>query len=105
MATSRRDGNYRSFDYLDDDPDFHRYELAGELDRVPATEVELTAEEADRARRVADESLMISMHDHPNRFPDEIAQTPRYIRDGHISTAYEGLAHSSWSCVFTRTSS
>ena len=95
MATSRRDGNYRSFDYLDGGPDFTSYELASELDRVPATEVVLTAAEDERARRVADEALMISMHDHPNRFPDEIDLTPGYVRDGHISTAYEGLAQSS----------
>ncbi|MED6303737.1 MAG: membrane dipeptidase, partial [Actinomycetota bacterium] len=25
---------------------------------------------------------------------------PGYVKDGHIATAYEGLAHSSWHCVF-----
>ena len=100
MATSRRTDEYRSFQYLHEGSDYKPYELASELDRVPATVVELTDAEAERADRLASEILMVSMHDHPNRFPDNISQTPRYVKDGHIATAYEGLAHSSWDCVF-----
>ncbi len=100
MAGSRRDDNYRSFDYLQEGVDYRSYDLAKELDRVPASVVELTDDQAKRAERLADEFLMISMHDHPNRFPDEIEQTPDYVRDAHVSTAYEGLAHSSLDCVF-----
>ena len=100
MATSRRTDEYRSFQYLHAGSDYQPYDLASELDRVPATVVELTDAETERANRLTSEILMISMHDHPNRFPDNISQTPRYIKDGHIATAYEGLAHSSWHCVF-----
>ena len=100
MATSRRTDEYRSFQYLHAGSDYQPYDLASELDRVPATVVELTDAETERAKRLTSEILMISMHDHPNRFPDNISQTPRYIKDGHIATAYEGLAHSSWHCVF-----
>jgi|TARA_B100001079_G_scaffold142345_1_gene121937 membrane dipeptidase len=100
MATSRRTDEYRSFQYLHEGSDYKPYDLASELDRVPATVVELTDAEAERADRLTSEILMISMHDHPNRFPDNISQTPRYVKDGHIATAYEGLAHSSWHCVF-----
>ncbi|MGI9596685.1 MAG: dipeptidase [Acidimicrobiales bacterium] len=100
MTTSRRDDEYRSFDYLEQGVDYRPYELAKELDRVPAAEVELDADRAARADRLAADCLMISMHDHPNRFPDTIEQTPGYVSDAHISTAYEGLAHSTWDCVF-----
>ena len=100
MATSRRTDEYRSFQYLHEGADYKPYELASELDRVPATVVELTDAEVERADRLTREILMISMHDHPNRFPDNISQTPGYVKDGHIATAYEGLAHSSWHCVF-----
>ncbi|MDG2112727.1 MAG: membrane dipeptidase [Actinomycetota bacterium] len=100
MATSRRSDDYTSFDYLEAGVDYQHYDLASELERVPETVVPLTDGQAERSRRLADECLMISMHDHPNRFPDDIEETPRYVKDAHISTAYEGLAHSSWHCVF-----
>lgn len=100
MASSRRSGNYRSFDYLDPGADYRPYTMADELNRVPATEIELDDEGSARAERLTEQFLMLSMHDHPNRFPDEIGQTPDYVRDAHIATAYEGLAHSGLDCVF-----
>jgi membrane dipeptidase len=100
MATSRRTDGYQSFQYIREGSDYKHYDLASEMDRVPRTEVPLTDTEAERVDRLTREFMMVSMHDHPNRFPDDISQTPRYVKDGHISTAYEGLAHSSWDCVF-----
>ena len=100
MATSRRTDDYQSFQYLKEGSDYKHYDLAIEMDRVPPTEVPLTDGENERVDRLTRAFVMVSMHDHPNRFPDDISQTPRYVKDGHISTAYEGLAHSSWHCVF-----
>ena len=100
MPNSRRSDDYASFDYLESGIDYRFYDLAAELDRVPPTIVALSEDEAARADRLAAECLMISMHDHPNRFPSDIGETPSYVKDAHIATAYEGLAHSSWHCVF-----
>ena len=100
MTTSRRSDSYAAFDYLDPGADYVAYELASELDRVPPSIVPLSAEETERAKRLATDLLMVSMHDHPNRFPDDIGETPDYVKDAHVATAYEGLAHSSWDCVF-----
>ena len=100
MTTSRRTDEYQSFQYLKEGPDYQHYDLARELDRVPPTEVPLTDSEEEQVDRLTREFVLVSMHDHPNRFPDDISETPSYVKDGHISTAYEGLAHSSWDCVF-----
>lgn len=106
MASSRRDHDgidsdgYRSFDYLEAGTDYRPYELAAEIDRVPPDIVPLDGDQEARAGRLAREHLMLSMHDHPNLFPEDLTQTPDYVRDAHVSTAYEGLAHSTWNCVF-----
>lgn len=100
MAPSRRDGNYKSFDYLDAPGDFQPFDLAKEIDRVPPAIVELTDDEAARADRLESELLTVSMHDHPNLFPDDITDAPAYVRDAHVFTGYEGLAQSSLDCVF-----
>ncbi|MCP4226891.1 MAG: diguanylate cyclase [Actinomycetia bacterium] len=100
MALSRRDDNYRSFDYLEAGVDYRPFELAREVDRVPPSLVVLTEAEEERVERLADECLMISMHDHPNVFPDDISEAPRYVREGHVATGYEGLATSTWHCTF-----
>ncbi|MEL7155477.1 MAG: membrane dipeptidase [Actinomycetota bacterium] len=106
MASSRRtpddidsDG-YRSFDYLEAGVDYRSFELAAEIDRVPPHVVPLDDEQEARADRLARELLMISMHDHPNLFPENMEETPDYVRAAHVSTAYEGLAQSTWDCVF-----
>ncbi len=43
---------------------------------------------------------MISLHDHPVRFPRDMAQTPDYNRTGRQHTAFEGLARSGMTVVF-----
>jgi len=100
MAASRRTDQYASFDYLEPGTDYRGYDLAPELDRVPPGLVPLDAEQTARVARLEAECLIISMHDHPNRFPTDMSVTPHYVKDGHISTAYEGLAHSNLHCVF-----
>ncbi|MGI9612117.1 MAG: dipeptidase [Acidimicrobiales bacterium] len=100
MAASRRTDDYRSFDYLEAGVDYQPFELADELERVAGDVVPLDDAQAQRAERLATENLMISMHDHPNIFPDDITEAPRYVRQARVATAYEGLAASAWHCTF-----
>ena len=100
MAASRRTDDYRSFDYLEAGVDYQPFELADELERVAPDVVPLDDSQVQRAERLAAENLMISMHDHPNIFPDDITEAPRYVRQARVATAYEGLAASAWHCTF-----
>ena len=43
---------------------------------------------------------MVSLHDHPVRFPADMAQTPPYNRTGRQHTAFAGLAASGLTAVF-----
>jgi membrane dipeptidase len=74
--------------------------VATESDRVPPFLVRLSPDQEKRAERLARESVMISLHDHLGTFPDPVTDTPAYVREGRMATAFEGLAQSHWDCVF-----
>ena len=54
----------------------------------------LTPEQDERARRLLRDSLVISLHEHPVRFPLRMEETPDLYRTGRQHTAYAGLAAS-----------
>ncbi len=90
---------YTAFSYLPA-AEIRQFELAPEFGRVPAYDGALTAEQADRSRRLLASSLVISLHDHPVRFPLRMEETPEYNRTGRQHAAYAGLAASGMTVVF-----
>ncbi len=100
MTTSKRYDGYRSFQYLDAGVDYKTFALAAEVDRVPEYVVPLDPDQDARVARLADELVLISLHEHLGTFPDDVFETPHYIREGRMHTAFQGLADSWWDCVF-----
>ncbi len=77
------------------------FELAPEFGRVPGYGgAGLSAEQAERSAVLLRDSLVISLHDHPVRFPADMAQTPAYNRTGRQHAAYAGLRASGMNVVF-----
>ena len=93
------DQPYRSYSYLDPVLELP-FDLSPEGGRVPPYDGGLTEDERDRARRLLDDSLVISLHDHPVRFPADMRDTPAYNRTGRQHTAFAGLAASGMNVVF-----
>lgn len=91
---------YDSFSYLTPGADYPEFDLAPEFGRVPPYNGKLTPGEQHRARRLLAESLVISLHDHPVRFPADMRETPAYNRGGRQHTAFAGLAASGLTVVF-----
>src|SRR5262249_57232087 len=60
----------------------------------------LTAEQERRSRRLLTGSIVISLHDHPVRYPLRMQETPEYNRTGRQHAAYAGLAASGMTVVF-----
>ena len=100
MGLNKQYRGYRSFQYLEEGVDFPSFALANQIDRVPAVDVELSSEQAERAERLARDTIMVSLHDHLGLFPDPVGDTPSYVREGRQATAFEGLARSQWDCIF-----
>src|SRR5262249_44210409 len=92
--------SYAAYSYLRAGDDFRAFELAPEFGRVPAYEPGLTAEQEQRANSLLADSLVISLHDHPVRFPLRMEETPEYNRTGRQHAAYAGLAASGMTVVF-----
>ena len=99
MQKKNYDG-YRSFQYLEAGTDYKHYPLARELDRVPSKQVEVTPEEEQRVKRIFQEHLMVSLHDHCFVAPEDLGQFLEFRRHGRDFTGYEGLSISGLDCVF-----
>jgi membrane dipeptidase len=91
---------YEAYAYLDAEPSLSHIELAPEIGRVSPYRNELTKEDQARAERLLRDSLTISFHDHPVRFPLRIEETPDHYRAGRQYTAYRGLEASGLNVVF-----
>ncbi|HUZ26569.1 MAG TPA: membrane dipeptidase [Streptosporangiaceae bacterium] len=91
---------YTAYSYLAPGEDFPRFELTPEFGRVPPYDAGLTAEQRERAGRLLRDTMVISLHDHPVRFPARMEETPGYNRTGRQHAAYAGLAASGMTIVF-----
>ena len=91
---------YTAYSYLTPGRDFRNFELAPEFGRVPAYQSGLTEPDEQRASRLLRDNIVISLHDHPVRFPLRMEETPDYYRTGRQHAAYAGLAASGMTVVF-----
>lgn len=90
---------YRSYDYLEGEA-APPMELAAELGRVAPYDGGFDAAVKEHAERLLADHVTISLHDHPVRFPADMADTPQYNRSGRQHTAFEGLAAAGLTAVF-----
>ena len=99
MKTKNYKG-YRSFEYLEAGVDYRAYPLAREVDRVAPLNYPLDAAQEERVRRLFEENLVISLHDHCFVAPEDLRSFMEFRRQGRDWTGYEGLARSGLDVVF-----
>ncbi|MBO9524138.1 MAG: membrane dipeptidase [Nocardioidaceae bacterium] len=100
FAQAKRYRGYRSFEYLRPGTDYHAYEWETEIDRLPLHPLGLDEEQAARAERLLQESLVISLHDHPQVYPRDMSLAVEYAARGRTPLGYEGLSYSGLDVVF-----
>ncbi|MFC1660448.1 dipeptidase [Gemmatimonadota bacterium] len=93
---SKENSDYRSFDYLIPGVDYRSFELADELNRVAGHLLPLSEDEEERVDRLRDSCVKVSLHEHLGVFPARVEDTPAYLREGRMATAFQGLA----ACAF-----
>jgi membrane dipeptidase len=96
----KRYSGYRSFEYLEPGVDYKPFKLARELNRVPSRKVEVTPEQEERVKRIFEQNLIISLHDHCFVAPENLSEFFEFRRQGRDWTGYEGLSVSGLDCVF-----
>jgi membrane dipeptidase len=93
---------YTAYSYLEEGVDYAARTWAKQIGRVPAYEgLGLTAAQEERTRKLLTDEIVISLHDHPQVFPENLrADLREHIRSGREPTAYEGLSRSGMTAVF-----
>ena len=59
MSVSKVGTSYTSFSYLEREQDYRAFDLASQVDRVPAYAMNLTADEEARVTRLLEENILI----------------------------------------------
>jgi len=92
--------DYRAYSYLPAGT-LPEFDLTPEFGRVPPYQgTPLTAEQSQRSAALLRDSLVISLHDHPVRFPADMDETPAYNRTGRQHAAYAGMRASGVNVIF-----
>jgi membrane dipeptidase len=101
LETAAAYTGYTSYSYLRAGSDYREFSLAPQLGRVPAyTGIALDGAQAARVRRLLSGSVVVSLHDHPTVFPQDMTEVVNYNRTGRHHTGYAGLARSGLTAVF-----
>jgi membrane dipeptidase len=92
---------YTAYDYLEAGKDYHTFEYAEQIGRVPAyAGLDLSDAEKERTTTLLREETVISLHDHVQVFPKNMDEVKDSIRYGREPTGYAGLARSGLTAVF-----
>ena len=101
LEPAKRYTGYTSYSYLEEGVDFPARAWAKQVGRVPPYQgLDLSEAQEERARRLLTDEIVISLHDHVQVFPDDMADLREHIRQGREPTGYEGLARSGMTAVF-----
>ncbi len=91
---------YESFSYLEPGADYRVFELHDTHERIEPWRVPLDEAGEVRAAELAHRCTVVSLHEHLGLFPDPIDDTPAYVREGRMATAFRALAHSGLDAAF-----
>jgi membrane dipeptidase len=92
---------YESFQYLDPETDFTKFNMPESVHLDEPYELPLSEDEKERATRISENFLIISLHDHPFYLPDDPKNDCReYFNQNRTWTAYDGLAASNINAIF-----
>jgi len=102
LEPAKRYTGYTAYSYLEEGVDFPARTWAKQIGRVPPYQgLELSEAQEERTRRLLTDEIVISLHDHPQVFPENLkGELREHIRTGREPTGYEGLARSGMTAVF-----
>ena len=78
-----------------------RIPLAREIGRVPSGRVPLDATQELRFQRLAEEAVMIDVHQHPMILPEDVSRLTEYLRANIYAWGYEAVRQGGWATVTT----
>jgi membrane dipeptidase len=100
LPPAKRYTGYRSYEYLEEGRDYEAFELVPEFGRVPPYDLGLNEEQTRRTEQLLNDSIVISLHEHPTVCPVDVGELTLLARSGRERTGFAGLAQSGMTCVF-----
>jgi membrane dipeptidase len=101
LEPAKRYTGYTAYDYLEAGKDFKEFRYAKQINRVPEYQgQQLSDSQRARTTKLLADELVISLHDHVQAFPEDMAYLREHIRAGREPTGYAGLARSGMTAVF-----
>ncbi|MGI1660453.1 MAG: dipeptidase [Desulfitobacterium sp.] len=100
MVLKKAYDGYKAYSYLEEGVDYRSFKFPHATEWVEPYLVPLTPEQEKRVEEVVDKSIVISLHDHPVYFPEDMSQVFEYNREGRQVAAYEALSKSYLDVVF-----
>lgn len=91
---------YQAYQYLEKGADYREFKFPKGVGRVEEYYIPLTEEQEKRVKEVVEKFIVISLHDHPVFFPEDMSQVFEYNREGRQVAAYEALSKSYLDVVF-----
>jgi len=68
-----------------------RFRHAEQIGRVPSMRVPLDSEQEKRYQKLAEETVMVDVHQHPFVLPEDMRQFIDYLRTNSYSWGYEAV--------------
>ena len=99
MGRNKKYTGYKAFQFLEPGVDYREFKLREEMPPDWIEWVPLSKVEEERFEEIMTKSIVISLHDHPSRRPENIAEREEYSREGREFLAYESLAKSGLDCI------
>ena len=100
MGRNKKYDGYRAYQYLKPGFDYKDFKLCKEFNRVPAYLVPLSKSEEDRFEEIVRKNILISVHEHPVLFPEDMSQAMEMDHMGRSFMAYEAVSQSGLDCIF-----
>jgi len=92
---------YTSYQYLEAGRDYRYYKMPPETNRVAPYQIPLAPQEEERLRKIAQECIVLSVHEHPDIMPENLERDLiPYEKQGRENTGFYGLANSYLDCLF-----
>lgn len=100
MGSDKQYDGYEPYDYLEADADYRAFDVAEMYSGFEPHEIPLSEEEEARVEELTADTV-VSVHDHPFRFPTDVAEDIwDYVREGRAYVAYEFLAETPLDAVY-----
>lgn len=100
MGRNKRYDGYRPYQYLQEGFDYRKFKLCKQFNRVPPYLVPLSETEEERFKSFVEKNILISLHEHPTIWPEDMSEAIEFQHMGRDFLAYEALSVSGLDCVF-----